>query len=57
MNDQNTNYEDPPSLGWFFLLLTLVGLVVAGVGVALLTVGDVFKSIGQFCHELLWVLR
>src|SRR5574340_1075735 len=48
---------DVPSLGYFFLLLTIAGLTVFGVGVGLLAAGDALKSVGRFFHELLWVLR
>lgn len=48
--------SDVPSLAYFFLLLCIVGTTLFGVFVGILAAGDVFKSIGRFLSELLWVL-
>lgn len=48
--------SDVPSLAYFFLLLTIAGVTLFGVFVGILAAGDVFKRIGRFFHELLWVL-
>lgn len=47
---------DAPSLAYFFLLLCIAGLTLFGVFVGILASADVFRSIGRFFHELLWVL-
>ena len=47
---------DAPSLAYFFLLLCIAGLVLFGVFVGILASADVFRSIGRFLSELLWVL-
>lgn len=48
--------HDAPSLAYFFLLLTIVGVTLFGVAAGILAAGDVFKRIGHFFSELLWVL-
>lgn len=47
---------DAPSLAYFFLLLCIAGVTLFGVFVGILAAGDVFRSIGRFLNELLWVL-
>lgn len=48
--------NDVPSLAYFFLLLTIVGLTLFGVFVGILATGDMFRSVGHLLNEMLRVL-
>lgn len=52
--------HDAPTLGYFFLAMLIVWLVVCGAGIGMIALGNELKpfaqSVAEFFNELLWVL-
>lgn len=53
--------HDAPTLAYFFLLLLIVGVTVAGAGIGIIALGGELKPLAvrvvEFFNEMLWVLR